>query len=458
MNRIHHRYATGGEIVSQGRNRVWPLIAWASPLLPAFAYYRGYRDAFLQPYGAAMIFGVFGICYFLNALILSTRIRYFDRMYGHDRVMRFHARMATVAFLLIVIHRQLKIMDGKLVPTGQIIVGTIALIIFAVIITVTFLFMVKNNIHRLKVIRRFRSWVTSRAPTDYSKLKILHNLLPLAAMAAVVHVILAGRMAFMGAYALSAAILYIRFKFIRPLLLRRQVYTVTEIRNPGGNVTEVRLTGKKISFTAGQYAYWRLKSRAVGNEEHPFTISSAPGEEEIGFSAKALGDYTASLSRLRLGDEAIIDGPYGKFVLPPDDSISVLLIAGGIGITPFRSMIRNMADHHSIRHTTLVWGVRNRDDLVYDGEFLQLAKRLPFFRYKPVIEKQDEVTSEGTLADFESGRVTKGLIRGLCPDLSESNTIVYICGPDSMREAIVRILKSIGVTGRHIRFEKFSLG
>ena len=446
-------------------NRVWPVIPWVSPLLPAAAYYRDFRDTFLFPYDAAMIFGIFGICYFLNALLLSTRIRYFDRLYGHDRVMRLHARMAASAFILILIHRQFKVMDGQLIPTAQILIGTIALIVFAVTIAITLLLMVKNIFHRLKFFRRFRSWMTSRAPADYSKLKILHNLLPLAALTAVVHVMTAsttagyiGRTAFMAAYTFTVAALYVRFKFVRPMLLRRRVYTVTEIRNPGTKVTEVRLSGKKLTFKAGQYAYWRFLSRSVGNEEHPFTISSAPGEEEIGFSAKALGDYTAALPRLRLGEEAIIDGPYGKFILPPDDSTTVLFIAGGIGITPFRSMVQSMADNHSMRRTTLVWAVSNREDLVYGGEFLQLVKRLPSFRYKPVIKTPGEVAGEGTLADFESGRVTKELIHGLCPDLAESKTVVYFCGPDPMREAIMKILKSIGVTRRRIHFEKFSLG
>ncbi len=412
-----------------------------------------------------MFFGILGLCYFLNAIILCTRIRYFDRLYGNNSVLSFRTLMSAVAFVLILFHRQFKISGGELVPTGQILIAKIALVLFAAATGTTVLIIVRKLIHELKFFRRIRVWMTSHAVADYSKLKILHNLLPLAAIAAVIHVMQAsaivghsGRTAFIGVYAFSAAFLYIRFKFIQPMKLGKHKFTITEIRNPGADITEVRMSGRQIKFKAGQYAYWRLYSRAVGSEEHPFTISSSPGEDEIGFSAKAVGDYTAALSRLRLGEEAVIDGPYGNFVLPPDDTTPVLLIAGGIGITPFRSMVQNMADSHSLRQATLIWGVKNRDKLIYGGEFFQLAKRLPSFRYKPVIENQDELVGDGTLADFESGYVTKGLIRGLCPDLASSDSMVYICGPDPMRKAVVKILKSIGVPRRRINFERFSPG
>ncbi len=445
--------------------RIWPFFAWASPIIPAFIYYRGDWGAFLYPYGAAMIFGIFGLCYFLNAMILSTRIRYFDHLFGHDRVIGLHARMAFAGLILILIHRQLKVGGGELLPTRQITLGYIALIAVASIILITVLFMVKHFIHRLRIFRRLKSWVTSYAPADYSKLKILHNILPFAAMTAVVHVLLASttsgyspRLVFISVYALTAAALYIRFKFIRPFILSRNIYTISDIRSPGNLVTEVRLTGRKIKFKAGQYAYWRLKSRAVGNEEHPFTISSAPDEEEIGFSAKSLGDYTSALKGLKTGDKAIIDGPYGKFTLPADESAPVLFLAGGIGITPFLSMVQNMADIRSMRSATLIWSVSTRENLVYDGEFLKLMKRLLSFRYKPVINKHDEPIREATVANFESGRINGELISRFCPDLVNSKTTVYICGPDPMREAMVKILRSIGVSRLRIRFEKFSLG
>lgn len=445
-------------------SRFWPIAAWVFPVLPALSFYWNRWDAFLNPYGAAMFFGFLGLFYFLNALILSTRIRYFDRLYGQGRVLSLHTKMAAAALILILVHRYLKLADGDIVPTTQIMVGKIALIALIAIMTVTVIFMVKNPLHRLTIFRRFGVLIRSHSNFDFSKMKILHILLPIAGLAVAAHVLLAASIAgfrvhmiIPAAYLLCALGLYIQFKVIRPAQLRKHRYTVSEIRQPGGNITEVRMTGDPLLFKAGQYAYWRFFSDAVGREEHAFTIISPPGDDEIGFCVEASGYYRSALHRVRVGEKATVDGPYGNFTLPDEESIPVLLIAADIGISRFLAMLQDMVINHSLRPATLIWAVKSRKDLVYDSEFLKLAKRLPSFRYKPVIERHVELRGDGTVADFESGFISKGLIRGLCPELKVDKTLVYISCSDPVRTNLNRIFKSIGVPGYRVIREDFNL-
>jgi NAD(P)H-flavin reductase len=118
-------------------------------------------------------------------------------------------------------------------------------------------------------------------------------------------------------------------------------------------------------------------------------------------------------------------------------------------------MASHMAETRSVRPAALIWAVKRRADLVYAGEFLTLVKRIPNLRYKPVIEIQEVVNLDVTLADYESGHVTRGLIMGLCPDLIESGTIVYLCCPEPMRRSVLNILDSLGISRDHIRIQRF---
>ena len=87
-----------------------------------------------------------------------------------------------------------------------------------------------------------------------------------------------------------------------------------------------------------------MTSRDVSSEEHPFTISSAPGDDGcLAFTVKASGDYTRALRQAVQGDRARVDGPYGRFsyVLRTQPGQPLLLIAGGVGITPMLSMLEH---------------------------------------------------------------------------------------------------------------------
>lgn len=445
-------------------SRFWPVAGWVFPVFPALSFYWNRWDAIWEPYTAAVFFGFLGFFYLLNTLIISSRIRYFDRLYGHGKVLTFRTIMAWAALVLILVHRHLKFADGDLVPTGQIMVGKVALVSLFITVVVAVFVSVRNPVHKLPILRRFGAWLVSRSKLDFGKLKIMQSVLPIAGIAAAAHVMLiessaefSPQMIIPAAYILCALWFYIRFRIIRPVQLRKHSHTVSEVHHLAGNLTEIRMTGDQIGFKAGQYAYWRIFSEAVGRQEHAFTISSTPGDEEIGFCVEASGHYRSALGRVRVGETAIIDGPYGIFTLPDDESIPVLFIAGDIGISPFRSMLTDMANNRSMRPVTLIWSVKSREDLVYDAEILRLAKRLPSFRYKPVIDQHVEMQGDGTVADFESGYITKGLIRGLNPDLKNDRTLVYIRCPDSMEANLNRIFKSIGVPRRRVIQEKINL-
>ena len=127
---------------------------------------------------------------------------------------------------------------------------------------------------------------------------------------------------------------------------------------------------QKMDYKPGQFVFIRFLLSGVKelpSEWHPFSISSAPGEDKLAISVKALGDYTNALPKLKQGCIVEIEGAYGKFTYTNFKNRDQIWIAGGIGVTPFTSMAKSLPDDgYSI---DLYYSVKSETELV-DWEIL----------------------------------------------------------------------------------------
>ncbi|MCI0532464.1 MAG: FAD-dependent oxidoreductase, partial [candidate division Zixibacteria bacterium] len=137
--------------------------------------------------------------------------------------------------------------------------------------------------------------------------------------------------------------------------------------------------------------------------------------------------------------------------LPSDDSKSVVMLAGGIGITPFRSMIRFASDTKFSLPITLLYSNRTPDDIPFKAEFENLCRLNHYF--KPLYTVTEPENSAGKW-DGQVGFIDEKMIAENVPDLG--NPIFYICGPPAMVEAMQEILKRMAIPDDRVRFEKFT--
>ena len=165
-----------------------------------------------------------------------------------------------------------------------------------------------------------------------------------------------------------------------------------------------------MNYSPGQWMYVRLDE----NLKHHFTISSSPTESFLQFTTKyrEVSDYKRALWQKRVGDSLEINGPFGNFVLDEKDPAPHLFIAGGIGITPFRSMIKYAVDKYLSLSITLLYSVKNKKEAAFID--------LPFTH---IIESESE------------GRLDKEKIEKYCPDWKERTW--WVCGPPAMVEAVM---------------------
>lgn len=226
-------------------------------------------------------------------------------------------------------------------------------------------------------------------------------------------------------------------------------YRVTHVVQETPDVRSIYLKAANtpMHYASGQFAFVRFFSRGLSKEEHHFTLSSSPSNNELSFTVKELGDYTSQLDLLREGDKALIDGPYGVF---SNQGISgpFVFIAGGVGITPIMSMLRTMAKTGFREQATLVYGNRTKTEAVFLKELESLAKEFQNFRIIPVYSAEE-------VAGAYHGFITQNILEKEIPEPKAAT--YFLCGPKPMTKIVRKTLATLGIPASAIRTEIFSL-
>ena len=142
------------------------------------------------------------------------------------------------------------------------------------------------------------------------------------------------------------------------------------------DVVSVYIRGRNLScfrFAGGQFMILRFLAKGFWWQAHPFSLSCPPNGDYLRVSIKNSGDFTAKVPNLQPGTRVLIDGPHGIFTSRRSAKNKVLLIAGGIGITPLRSMANDLAVGG--KNVVLLYGNRRHKDVVFQSEFDPLAAR-----------------------------------------------------------------------------------
>jgi predicted ferric reductase len=182
-------------------------------------------------------------------------------------------------------------------------------------------------------------------------------------------------------------------------------------------------------------------------EKRPFTISSSPYDETLDFTIKLYGEFTNALSKLKKDEEVIVEGPFGNFTIE-DDEKNLVFIAGGVGVTPFISMIRERIHSRKRQKITLIYAAKTKEDIVFKEELDNIKEE--WFK-KVYVLSQEKIEEEGYL----DGRINREIIERFVDTNEIKNTIFYLCGPPQMVKDMKEILINIGIDKDNIKFEIF---
>jgi len=184
-----------------------------------------------------------------------------------------------------------------------------------------------------------------------------------------------------------------------------------------------------------------------------FSIASPPsqaGEVELNIRIVPGGEATTYVhEKLQTGDRVRITGPYGRFFVKKSANVPVIFMAGGSGLSSPRSMILDLLEEGFDKPITLVYGQRNRSELYYHDEFLDLAERHANFRYVPALSHEPE----GSGWDGFRGFVHDAAKAAFENDFRGNKA--YLCGPPLMIDACITTLMQGRLFERDIYMEKF---
>lgn len=396
---------------------------------------------------SGQVMGMVAGCLLLMQIILGARLKCLDRVFGLSNLFRYHRIAGFIIAGLIVIHPVLIfIPENRLFIPLQLrywpeFVGffLLLLIIFTVISS-HWRPWLRLSFHRWWSIHRWAAvliviafWVHVLSVSETFEQK-LPKMLAFCAMG------LCGLVFF-----------WIR---TRPLRNRRRSYMVSAIEPAAEDAICLEIisnTKQMPVYMPGQFSFFTFFSNHISREEHPFSLTSAPtGASCLEIVVRTTGDWTGKLKNIQPGDRVLINGPFGLFShLQLPEKKEMIMIAGGIGITPMLSMLRYMADINDQRKITLIWSNRTRKHIIFPDEFQNLEVQLKGLRVFHVLTRELEFNDE-------KGRLDRPELKRLISDCSRSSAI-FVCGPDQMMKEIYTCMVSLGFSKRMLFMERFSL-
>jgi len=216
------------------------------------------------------------------------------------------------------------------------------------------------------------------------------------------------------------------------------------------------LATKPFLFQPGQYAAISYKKKGVPTPVRCFSMVNSPlNHNTLQFSVRIFGRYTKGMARLKLGDEVNVRGPFGGFVIDQDRDLDIVMLAGGIGITPLVSIIHYVTNIKLPNKISLIYSCKSQDDIPFIEQLKDLAAMNPNFKLNFVVSEGPIDNLTGCSA--RSGRITPEVIEQINGE-SYTGKKFFICGPSAFMGAMAKSLKENGVSADSIVTEAFNGG
>jgi predicted ferric reductase len=379
----------------------------------------------------------------LVLLTLMSRAPLLERDVGADVLARWHGRGGRLVIILILLHAWGAVVswaDSRRESTLSALWNVVRMpwLMAATVATVS---LVTVGIMSMRAARR-------RMP--YETWHGLHLLTYVAVALAFMHELagpdLAGHRLLQIAWALlythTFALLF-RHRLLTPLRQAgRHRLHVSAVVPEGPGVVSIEVSGQhleELQAQAGQFFRWRFLTPDNWLTAHPFSLSAPPSRDRLRLTVKALGEGSSRLQQVSVGTWVVAEGPYGAMTAARRTRRNVLLVAGGVGITPMRALFETMPLLTGQR-LTLLYRARSAQHVVFRDELDAIAAaRGAEVRY---------------LVDADPECLSAPALLWHVPDLRDRD--VYLCGPPALAGAVRKSLRAAGLPAEHLHEERFA--
>jgi len=391
------------------------------------------------------LFGTYAV---LLELVLMSRSPWLEQLFGMDRLAVIHRWLGFAAIWLIAAH-------GVFTTVGWGMSEGRSVVDEAWTLLTTYPFVLMTTVGMaLFIAIGISSMRAARLRLPYEAWHGIHLYAYLAIALTFAHQLVLGtdfatdpvaRIYWSALYVLVVGLI-LAFRFGAPvrLSLRHRLRVVNVVREAPG-IVSVYVSGReldRLAVRAGQYFQWRFLARDGWWRAHPYSLSAAPNGMWLRLTAKGLGEDSRSLAALPIGTRVFVEGPYGTLTADRRSRRRVLLIAGGIGITPLRALFEELPAGPG--EITLLYRARRAVDVVFRDEIDTIARLRGATVHYLIGQRGVDVAHDPLAA---------AAIRGLVPDIAQRD--VYVCGSDAMMEAVSRSLRALHLPGSRIHTERF---
>ena len=387
-----------------------------------------------------------GTYFAIVGIFLVARIPWVERGVGHDRLVTWHRKLGPYSLFLIGFH-VLFVLIGY---GGQ---DNIPLYseMWQLLTTFDWMWFALAGFV-LMIMAGVTSYKKARAKMSYETWWIIHVYTYLAIAASFMHQILNGQMfighplnraywsalyIFMG---LSIVIWRIGIPLVRSM---RHNLKVEKIVVEGPGVVSVIMRGRnlhKLAAEGGQFFGWRFFARGHFLMSHPYSLSAAPTEHFLRITVKDLGDHSRSLALLKRNTRVFVEGPYGAFTAGRSTRPHIVLIGGGVGITPVRALMDEFKDGVEL---DLIYRASRQEDLV-------LREELDYLAYN----SGGTIRIHYLVGSRKDHPMDSRALKSLVPRIADSD--IYICGPGPLVETVRQAVQDLGVPKNRFHDEAFA--
>jgi predicted ferric reductase len=393
--------------------------------------------------GAGEVLGLLAGYGVVVLVALMARLPPLERGLGTDKLARWHAMGGRYVVSLIVAHALL-IIWGYAATAHAGVVGESATLLTqypdVLMATIAGFLLLGIGIVSMRAARRRLRYETWYYLHFYTYLAIALAFSHQFADGAAFVTNLTARFWWSAMY-LAVLVLVLWYRVAVPLRsFRRHRLEVLGVKEEAPGVISVYIGGRQLDeldAEPGQFFRWRFLTRSLWWSSHPFSLSAAPGTDMMRITVKDLGDHSQALARLQPGTRVFAEGPYGAFT-PGESGRGVLLLAGGVGITPLRAIFATLPGH-----VTLIYRASSEQDIVFRDELDAIAAARGATVHYLV----------GSRAEIGGDPLSPRVLRSIVPDLDQQDA--YVCGPSGMTSAAVQALRAAGMPRQRIHFESF---
>lgn len=213
-----------------------------------------------------------------------------------------------------------------------------------------------------------------------------------------------------------------------------------------------RYSNNLVRFIPGQYICISFHKNGRKSPYRCFSVTSIPGDDGLQLGIRLGGAFTKTLSKLSKGTQIDVLGPYGDFVVSKDLDEYLVFIAGGIGITPYMSIIRTLLKSGSKIPILLLYSSNYSSTMSYIDELIYLSKKYANFKLIPFITLEEDQKLDIKIVN---GFIEKSHIEKIVSKDYLTNTY-FICGPKLFTQNMISYLESLGISEERIITESFS--